>query len=172
MKTWIPLVILAAAVTAAAQNPAPNRDGTDIGSGGGNLVASQPVSISASRITERVLLVDEVNSQTRVQLLAERTGTATDVSNTHRLILSISQMGEIFGTEANFVVGNAMSLQSAERVGPGVYRIVYNDADHFYDDSQFTVTRTIDARKAVHDVLNGTCEESRICEIGTTVELK
>lgn len=161
-------IVTACIATASAQD-----NGTDIGSGGngGSAVNSQRLAVSSSRISERVVLAQEAVNSAQIQLIAERIGTATDVSNTHRLILSISQMGEIYGTEASFLLDESMGLESARLISPGVVQIVYNDADSFYDDQNFTVTRTIDVRQALQDLNNATCDEGAICQVNTSVQL-
>lgn len=171
MKKRVSLAIFLIAALGAASANAQSNDGTDIGSGTNpqGTVASQQVTLNASRIRERVVLFAEEANGAVVQILAESQGGSTDLSNGLRLILSISVYGEMYGNEASFVIADALHLNSAEATAFGVYRISYEDAS---DPNNMTKTITVDARQALQDVQNNSCEEFEICAVNTSVKLQ
>lgn len=129
------------------------------------LISSSEVTIKPSRITERVVLAHSVDDALRVQAIAAFEEGATDFSNTTKIILSISQLGEMGTVEANFVIGNSIGLDSAVRLAPGVYELKYIDASKGMDWQ----VRTIDAKKALSDIKNSNCAEFETCTVETTV---
>lgn len=142
---------------------------------GANLetIASSSVKVNPSRITDRTVLVEQKgNDGLLVQVIAEKTNGSTDVSNTHRIVLAISQIGEEYEKEASFEIGRSMGLDSAKRVSGGVYQLAYNDADALEMGSSMAVTKTIDARTAVNLVKNGQCDSFEVCVIKTSVKVK
>ncbi|MES2856709.1 MAG: hypothetical protein V4692_12635 [Bdellovibrionota bacterium] len=133
-------------------------------------IKSRRVSVNAARITDRIVLADKNGERAvLVQILAEKTNGSTDVSNTHRLILSISQIGEMSETEASFVLTKSMGIQSATRLEGGRYQIVFMEASS--ENPGFLETRIIDARDAVSSVQDSKCGEFSVCRLRTTVQL-
>lgn len=134
-------------------------------------IKSEIVNVKASRITERVVLVDKAEKSLRVQIIQEFLAGSTDVSNTSRLILAISQLGEMNEIESSFVLTETMGLRSAKRLSGGVYQITHMDA-RAMDSGKLEVTQTIDAREAINKVMKFNCEEFGTCEVPATVTLK
>ncbi len=133
-----------------------------------DVIKSSKLSIKPSRITDRVVLVDNKANSLRVQVLSVFESGSTDVSNTSKIVLAISQLGEISTVEASFDLGGSISFGSAKRVGPGLYQVSFIDANK---DAKLQVLN-IDATKAISDIKNAQCEEFGTCEITTTVNVK
>lgn len=131
-------------------------------------VKSSKQSIKPSRITNRVVLVDNKETQLRVQVLSVFESGATDFSNTSKIVLAISQLGEMSTVEANFDLGGSIGLDSAKRIGPGLYQVTFINADK----GMVPLTFTIDAKKAVEAVKSTQCAEFSECEISTSVDVK
>jgi hypothetical protein len=70
--------------------------------------------------------------------------------------------------EASFDLGGSIGLDSAKRLGPGIYQVTYVDADKGMEPQ----VRTIDATKAILDIKNAQCEEFSTCEITSTINVK
>ncbi len=133
-------------------------------------IQSKNIKVNPARITDRVVLANvEGNNGVLVQIIAEQLGGSTDVSNTHRIILAISQIGEMTEKEASFEIGKSMGLTSARRLSGGVYQIKYEDADSEVTSSEMEVTKTIDARDAVNLVKNAPCSEFAVCKIRSAI---
>ncbi len=133
-----------------------------------DVITSSRLSIKPTRITTRVVLVDNKENSMRVQVLSVFEKGATDFSNTSKIVLAISQLSEWSTVEASFVLGRSIGLNSAKRVGPGLYQVTFIDADKGTEPQILN----IDATKAVSDIKNTQCEEFGTCEITTTVNLK
>lgn len=133
-----------------------------------DVITSSRLSIKPTRITTRVVLVDNKENSMRVQVLSVFEKGATDFSNTSKIVLAISQLSEWSTVEASFVLGRSIGLNSAKRVGPGLYQVTFIDADKGAEPQVLN----IDATKAVSDIKNTQCEEFGTCEITTTVNLK
>lgn len=131
-------------------------------------IESSKILIKPSRVTKRVVLVDNQESNLRVQALSVFEQGATDFSNTSKVVLAISQLGEMFQVEASFDLGGSIGLDSAKRIGPGLYQVTFIDANKGTSPQVLT----IDARKAVSDIKNTKCEDDNACEIKTSVDLK
>lgn len=74
----------------------------------------------------------------------------------------------MFQVEASFDLGGSIGLDSAKRIGPGLYQVTFIDANK----GMSTQVLTIDARKAVSDIKNIKCEDDNACEIKPSVDLK
>jgi hypothetical protein len=131
-------------------------------------ISSSKLFIKPTRITNRVVLVDNKENYIRVQALSVFEEGATDFSNTSKIILAISQLGEMSTVETSFDLGGSIGLASAKRVGPGIYQFTYIDANKGMNPQ----VRTIDARKAVSDIKDAKCEEFGTCEITTSISVK
>ncbi len=132
-----------------------------------DVITSSKLSIKPTRITNRIVLVDNKANSMRVQVLSVFENGATDFSNTSKIVLAISQLGEWSTVEASFELGRSIGLDSAKRVGPGLYQVTFIDADKGMEPQVLK----IDATKAVSDIKNTKCEEFGTCEITTTVNL-
>lgn len=132
------------------------------------VVKSSTLLIKPSRITNRVVLVDNKTNSMKVQVLSVFESGATDFSNTSKIVLAISQLGEWATVEANFELGESIGLDSAKRVGPGLYQVTFIDANKGMEPQVLLV----DASKAVADVKNSTCAEFGSCEISTSVSVE
>ena len=131
-------------------------------------ITSSKISIKPSRITDRIVLVDNKVNAMRVQVLSVFVDGATDFSNTSKIVLALSQLGEIATVEASFDLGESIGLDSAKRLGPGLYQVTFIDANKGIEPQVLT----IDATQAVSDIKNARCEEFGTCEITTTVNVK
>lgn len=130
-------------------------------------ISSSKLSVKPARITNRVVLVDNKENSIRVQALSVFEGGSSDFSNTSKIVLAISQLGET-SVETSFDLGSSIGLDSAKRIGPGLYQVTYIDATKGMSPQ----VRTIDARKAVSDIKNAKCEEFGTCEITTSIDVK
>lgn len=136
-------------------------------------IQSKSITVNPARITDRVVLAStNGNNGILVQIIAEQLNGATDVSNTHRIILAISQIGEITEKEASFEIGKSMGLISAQRLSGGVYQIKYQDADSANKGLNMEVIKTIDARDAVIQVRDAFCAEFTVCKIRASVSVQ
>jgi hypothetical protein len=131
-------------------------------------ITSSKISIKPSRITDRIVLVDNKANAMRVQVLSVFVDGATDFSNTSKIVLALSQLGEMATVEASFDLGESIGLDSAKRLGPGLYQVTFIDANKGIEPQVLT----IDATQAVSDIKNARCEEFGTCEITTTVNVK
>jgi|GEM_PF-4726821 len=131
-------------------------------------ITSSKISIKPSRITDRIVLVDNKVNAMRVQVLSVFVDGATDFSNTSKIVLALSQLGEMATVEASFDLGESIGLDSAKRLGPGLYQVTFIDANKGIEPQVLT----IDATQAVSDIKNARCEEFGTCEITTTVNVK
>jgi len=136
-------------------------------------INSKKVNVNAARIVERIVLVDKPEKALHVQVIQEFLGGSTDLSNTGRVVFSISQLGEMSEATASFVISPSMSLISAKRISGGVYQVTYMDAREAgkVPFRSLEVTKTIDATKAVNDVLTA-CSEFESCDVNTTISVK
>ena len=133
-------------------------------------IQSKNIKVNPARITDRMVLANvEGNNGVLVQIIAEQLGGSTDVSNTHRIILAISQIGEMTEKEVSFEIGKSMGLTSAKRLSGGIYELMYQDADMENTWFDMNVTQNIDARDAVLLVKNSPCAEFTICKLTSTV---
>ena len=139
-------------------------------------IQSKSITVNPARITDRVVLAstngNNGNNGILVQIIAEQLNGATDVSNTHRIILAISQIGEMTEKEASFEIGKSMGLISAQRLSGGVYQIKYQDADVGNTRLNMEVIKTIDARDAVILVRDAFCAEFTVCKIRASVSVQ
>lgn len=136
-------------------------------------IQSKSITVNPARITDRVVLAStNGNNGILVQIIAEQLNGATDVSNTHRIILAISQIGEMTEKEASFEIGRSMGLISAQRLSGGVYQIKYQDADVGNTRLNMEVIKTIDARDAVILVRDAFCAEFTVCKIRASVSVQ
>lgn len=136
-------------------------------------IQSKSITVNPARITDRVVLAStNGNNGVLVQIIAEQLNGATDVSNTHRIILAISQIGEITEKETSFEIGQSMGLTSAQRLSGGVYQIKYQDADVGNTRLNMEVIKTIDARDAVILVRDAFCAEFTVCKIRASVSVQ
>ena len=136
-------------------------------------IQSKNIKVNPARITDRVVLANvEGNNGVLVQIIAEQLGGTTDVSNTHRIILAISQIGEMTEKEVSFEIGKSMGLTSARRLSGGIYELKYQDADLENTWFDMLVTKNIDARDAVMLVKNAPCAEFTICKLSATVSVR
>lgn len=136
-------------------------------------IQSKSITVNPARITDRVVLAStNGNNGILVQIIAEQLNGATDVSNTHRIILAISQIGEMTEKEASFEIGKSMGLISAQRLSGGVYQIKYQDADVGNTRLNMEVIKTIDARDAVILVRDAFCAEFTVCKIRASVSVQ
>lgn len=131
-------------------------------------LSSSMVEIKPSRITNRVVLAENLSKALRVQVLEVFEEGSTDYSNTSKLVLAISALGEMRTLESNFVIGKSRRLESAKRIAPGIYQLKHLDADKGME-SQLV---TIDATKALSDIRNSKCEDFSTCEISTSIKVK
>ncbi len=133
-------------------------------------IQSKNIKVNPARITDRVVLANvEGNNGVLVQIIAEQLGGSTDVSNTHRIILAISQIGEMTEKEVSFEIGKSMGLTSARRLSGGIYEIKYQDADMQNTWLDMNVTKNIDARDSVLLVKNAPCAEFTICKLSSII---
>jgi hypothetical protein len=131
-------------------------------------IESQKVLVEAGQIKERFAFPKQGKNQNiLVQVIQEETNIASDLSNTGRIVLSVSVFGEGWNSIASFVISGSMGLKSSRKVADGLYEIVYTDADAW--PSNLEVTKLIDAKKAMADVENDSCEEFGICQVKTTL---
>ncbi len=136
-------------------------------------IQSKSITVNPARITDRVVLAStNGNNGVLVQIIAEQLNGTTDVSNTHRILLAISQIGEITEKEASFEIGKSMGLISAQRLSGGVYQIKYQDADSANKGLNMEVIKTIDARDAVIQVRDAFCAEFTVCKIRASVSVQ
>lgn len=130
-------------------------------------IASSQVLIKPTRITKRVVLVDNRENGMKVQVLSVFEEGSADVSNTSKVILAISQLGEMGTVEASFVLGDSIGLDSAKRLAAGVYQVKYIDASRGLN----VQTRTINASEAINSIKNSNCAEFETCEIATSIQI-
>ncbi len=134
---------------------------------------SKTITVNPARITDRVVLAStNGNNGVLVQIIAEHLNGTTDVSNTHRIILAISQIGEMTEKETSFEIGKSMGLISAKRLSGGVYQVRYQDADLQNTWFDMEVIQTIDARDAVMQVRDAFCAEFTVCKIRSAVSVQ
>lgn len=136
-------------------------------------IKSKSIVVNPSRISDRVVLASaKGNDGILVQVIAEHTNGATDLSNTHRIILGISQIGEEREKEASFEIGRSLGLTSVVALSDGIYEIRYDDANVADKQSGLEVIKTIDAREAINLVKDGPCNEFSICKVSATISIK
>lgn len=132
-------------------------------------INSEKIAVNPAKIIKQVLLVNDEETYQRIQLIHEFVMGSTDLSNTGRIIFSISQLADDRDASASFIISETISLQSAKELSYGVYEITYMDAS--IDSNNLTVTKIIDARKALKSILNS-CGFFESCEVKTAIELK
>lgn len=132
-------------------------------------INSEKIDVNPAKIIKHIVLSADEDKYLRVQVVHEFVMGSTDLSNTGRIILSISLLGEERDASASFIISETISLLSAKELSSGVYEITLMDANA--ETNNLTVTKTIDARKAIKNVLNA-CGHFESCEVKTTIEVK
>lgn len=132
-------------------------------------ISSEAINVNPAKIIKHVLLANNEDKYLRVQAVHEFVMGSTDLSNTGRIILSISLLGEERDASSSFIISDTISLLSAKELSSGVYEITFMDANA--ETNNLTVTKIIDAKKAIKNVLNA-CGHFESCEVKTTIEIK
>lgn len=128
-------------------------------------VKSTKSMVSPARVTQVIPLVQKENGL-QVSILIEDLGGSTDVSPTLRTWLTIYKKGEMFSTDAAFKIADLIQFQSATRLAGGVYEI-RGVSIGLPDASISEKVITIDARKAVTELQNVTCNDEFDCDAST-----
>ena len=132
-------------------------------------IQSEKISVNPAKIVKQIFLVNDEDKYLRIQVVHEFIMGSTDLSNTGRIILSISQLAEDRDASASFIISETISLLSARELSRGIFEITYMDASIESDD--LTVTKIVDVKKALKNILNS-CGFFESCEVKTAIEIK
>jgi hypothetical protein len=114
----------------------------------------------------RIVLVENLTKSPEdvaVNLVVEDLGGSTDMSPSQNVYLTIYRKGEMFSTDAAFLLMHAFSLTAVDRVSEGVYLItatIMDDEGHYVENAKFR----IDARKALADIKKVDCGGDFDCD--------
>lgn len=132
-------------------------------------ISSEKIDVNPAKIIKHIVLAADEDKSLRVQVVHEFIMGSTDLSNTGRIIFSISLLGEERDASASFTISETISLIATKELSAGVYELTFMDAS--IDSTNLTVTKIVDARKAIKNVLNA-CGFFESCEVNTAIEVK
>lgn len=113
-------------------------------------------TLNIGRVVELVKLVNKTDIKVNVAVFD--LGGSTDVSPTQELYFNLYSKGEMFSTDASFLIGSIYSFKKATRVSGGVYELEVIGVD---SETSMPVDQTlvVDAQNAIVSLKNVKCED-------------
>jgi len=119
-------------------------------------VKSEKVNVSLARVVE-LHQVSEPKAATQVSVVVHDLGGSTDLSPTQAIYLTVYNKGEMFSTDATFLIDNVFGFEGARRRSDG--RLEVKALGSRGEKYLVPVTYLIDARGAVKAIEAITCED-------------
>ena len=123
-------------------------------------IRSADTQVNVGRVVDLVRLTDK--SDVQVSVVVVDLGGSTDVSPTQAVYLTIYKKGEMFSTDASFLLGHVLSFDGAKRVKGGIYEVKmagWKDGEGVEE-----ATYVIDARKAIVALKGVECGDDFDCD--------
>ncbi len=112
--------------------------------------------IRVARVVKIINLVDKTDI--KVNLVVEDLGGSTDVSPTQRAWFTLYSKGEMYSTDASFMIGEVFEVFSARRISGGIYEVSALVPSRVGSIPTSSTIR-IDAARVITQLKNVSCED-------------